>query len=160
MSFLNTKTTVDLTENIKLELKQGNYVVFFEIKSFIHKALADGGFKPSDLIDTLIKLSKDDGLDFAAMLKKDLDELKEFSGIVQAIWDIFLALDTNDKLQEKFWELIGQAQLIEGEESKQCSIELLTEKQLLGHYYHIVFALLKQNYFVFMPTLTMKLKTR
>ena len=106
MSFLNTKTTVDLAENIKLELKQGNYVVFFEIKSLVHKALAMGGFKPSDLIDTLIKLSKDDGLDFATMLKKNLDELKEFSGTVQAIWDIFLALDTNDKLQEKFWELI------------------------------------------------------
>ena len=155
MSFLNTKTTVDLTENIKLELKQGNYVVFFEIKSLVHKALATGGFKNSGLVDILIKL-REEKLDLNAILKKDLEELKAFAGIAQTIWDIFLALDTNDKLQEKFWELIGQGQLIEGEESKQCSMALLAEKQLLGRYYHIVFALLKQNYFVFMPTLTMK----
>jgi hypothetical protein len=159
MSFLNTKTTIDLAENIKLELKQGNYIVFFEIKHLIHDALAIAKFKPTAIFDILMKLQKVD-LDLTGILKKDLDELKEFVGIAQAIWDIFLFLDTNKKLQEKFWDLISQAQLIEGESKTQCSVEILAKKQLLGRYYNIVFAILKQNYFVFMPTLTMKLKSK
>lgn len=165
MSFLNTEKTINLEEGIDLVIKQSNSKQCFELKSIIHEALIKAGFKPSTMLNEIIKI-KDD---INTLLEKDVSEQGD---IIDSIFSIFTILDTDEKLQNKIVDILQQAKLVKFQEEKtkngkklrtevteqEFSLDLMQSEGLLGHYYLIVLEILKLNYLVFILTPIMRLK--
>ena len=159
MSTLLSQHIIELKDNKRIKLKALPFSFAWQLKDIIHETLKNGDFKASFILENLKNLTD--------LTKKDLTEI---SGFLDIIKDIFFALDTNPKLQEKITAALENSTLItfdidetkDGKKietnviEKEFNIDKMIEYNLQKDYYPIILSILKAYYLPFIPTLTMK----
>ncbi len=159
MSTLLSQHIIELKDNKRIKLKALPFSFAWQLKDIIHETLKSSDFKASFILENLKNLTD--------LTKKDLTEI---SGFLDIIKDIFFALDTNPKLQEKITAALENSTLItfdidetkDGKKietnviEKEFNIDKMIEYNLQKDYYPIILSILKAYYLPFIPTLTMK----